>query len=100
MPTPTNPFEFKIPNPAALLDFLGGHGQLFPSADVRRRYQCVALAVHVAPKGSTVYDCAALADYLDRGHDAMADEPAPCSCNQPDAEHERGDSAFCSMAAE
>jgi hypothetical protein len=88
------PFPFKIPDLSGLFQNV-----ITTPEDVRRRLTCVTLAGQAAPKGSTVYDVVALADYLDRGHIAM-DEPAPCSCNQPDATHERGDSAFCSMAAE
>lgn len=95
---PSNPFDFQLPNLADVARVFQTGG-IFPSPEVRNRYTCVALAAHIAPKGSSVYDVAALADYLDRGHTAM-DEPAPCSCNQPDATHPLGDSAFCSMAAE
>ena len=88
----SSPFEFKIPDVAGLF-----RGVIAAPDDVRRRLTCLSLASTVAPKGASVYDLVAVADYLDRG---QLDEPQPCSCNNPEAEHPRGDSAFCSVARE
>jgi hypothetical protein len=72
----------------------------FLGADVHRRAACLGLASKsLAARDANVYDLVAVADYLDRGHEAMDEAPA-CSCNNPEGEHPRGDSAFCSMAAE
>lgn len=74
----------------------------FVTPEVERRAACFELARKISADEDdvNVYDLVALADWLDRGSDAIHAEPEPCSCNNPpDASHPRGDSAFCRLQA-
>lgn len=86
-------YEYPVPNLAGIFQ----PPALVPRlpAVTQHRAQCIRLAQSLVGERASIYDLIVMTDYLDRGRDALRDEPAPCSCNNPEAEHPRGDEAFC-----